>query len=160
MSLDFFQQRKSVAKGPQFINTPGWIPGHVQREDVRLRQANVKRPTVVGGAPLVNRVSYGNLQEAAIAPRAGSRRTVGKGSKKDKARDLGERLAHHATKGETACHKMKKSREHRRLLYRGDEFLKKTLKNTTIVEPNYGHNEPIRLLHWALIPRKCVREHL
>lgn len=46
---------------------------------------------------------------------------------------------------------MKKSREHRRLLYRGDEFLKKTLKNSTIVEPNYGHNEPVvRIQHFLV----------
>ncbi|KAF4673935.1 Methyltransferase-like protein 9 [Perkinsus olseni] len=146
MSLEFFHQRKTVKGGPQFINTPGWIPGHAQRDDVRLHQSGVRKPDILGGAPLVNNGNYSNLQEAAIAPRAGHGRSAAKGSKEDKPKDLGERLAQYATKGDISCHKIKKSRERRRFLYRGDEFIKKALRNTKVVKPIYGYKEPVRLV--------------
>ncbi|KAF4722294.1 hypothetical protein FOZ62_001353 [Perkinsus olseni] len=146
MSLEFFHQRKTVKGGPQFINTPGWIPGHAQRDDVRLHQSGVRKPDILGGAPLVNTGNYSNLQEAAIAPRAGHGRSTIKGSKEDKPKDLGERLAQYATKGDISCHKIKKSRERRRFLYRGDEFIKKALRNTKVVKPIYGYKEPVRLV--------------
>ncbi|KAF4673913.1 Methyltransferase-like protein 9 [Perkinsus chesapeaki] len=147
MSLEFFNQNKPDYKGPQFINTPGWIPGHAQRDDVRLHHAGVKKTDALSCAPVINKGAYKNLQEVAVAPRgAYVRQSTKTASKDDKPKDLGERLAQCATKGEISCHKTKRSREKRRFLQRGDEFIKKALKNNKIEEPRFGNREPVRLM--------------